>query len=82
MLEKWLKASTVFRLSDDRHWLAYSRSQQLPLVHEYWLSNQNFCRSGRPKIQKKSNLQELHLNYVRSRLRESDYDSVLLNKVA
>ena len=83
MLEKnGLKASTVFRLSDDRHWLAYSRSQQLPLgVHEYWLSNPRiFVDLVGQKSKKKSNLQELHLNYVRSRLRESDYDSVLFDQ--
>ena len=41
MLEKnGLKASSIFRLSDDQHWLAYSGSQSQPLgADEYWLSN-------------------------------------------
>ena len=39
MLEKnGLKESAVLRLSDDRHWLEYSRTQPTGLGREYWLS--------------------------------------------
>ena len=83
MLEKnGLKASSIFRLSDDQHWLAYSGSQSQPLgADEYWLSNPRIFVELLGKNSKKLREQrQLQLSYVRSRLKERDYFPVLFDK--
>ena len=75
MLEKnGLKASSIFRLSDDQHWLAYSGSQSQPLgADEYWLSNPRIFVELLGKNSKKLREQrQLQLSYVRSRLKEKE----------
>ena len=83
MLEKnGLKESAVLRLSDDRHWLEYSRTQPTGLgLNEYWLSNPRIFVDLTGFSPKKSvDQREFQLNYVRSRLKEQDYFSVLFDK--
>ena len=70
----------LMRLSDDRHWLEYSRTQPTGLgLNEYWLSNPRIFVDLTGFSPKKSVDQREFVNYVRSRLKEQDY-SVLFDK--